>query len=206
MENLAGFDDRLQPRAALAGAADRLEQPQKLGLCPRAGVLAQRRAEGGVADLAVGGEPWRIGGEKGERALGVLAVFGEMEMHTAHMPPAAVARGEKGVEARAARSEFVLEGLVELPPQRRERGGVEILAAPHRRRFEGQAGEFLATRRQRACLPRAAAGRDEPNREGAPEGEIGGQPGPSLSEAELQDPMARSARERRLEPCGDGVL
>ena len=34
---------------------------------PRAGVFAQGRAERGVADLAVGGEPGRIAGEKGER-------------------------------------------------------------------------------------------------------------------------------------------
>ena len=83
-----------------------------------------------MADLAVRGEPRRIGGEKGERTLGVLAVFSEMEMHTAHMPPAAVARGEKAVQARAARGELSLEGLGELTPQRSQRRGVEIFRAP----------------------------------------------------------------------------
>jgi hypothetical protein len=83
---------------------------------------------------------------------------------------------------------------------------VEIFAAPHRRRFEGQAGELLVARRQRGGLPRAAAGCDEPDRESAPEGEIGGQPRPGLGEAELHEPMTRPSGEGRLEPCGDGVL
>ena len=159
-----------------------------------------------MADLAVGGEPGRIGGEKGERPLGVLAVFGEMEMDAADMPPAAVARGEKGVEACAARGELVLEGLSELSPKRRERGGVEIFAASHRRRFVGEPDEFLVIRLRPLCLRRAAAGGDEPHRQTAPEGKIGGQLRPCLAEAELQEPMARSARERSFEPRGDGVI
>jgi len=67
--------------------------------------------------------------------------------------------------------------------------------------LEGQAGELLVARRQRGGLPRAAAAGDEPHRQTAPEGEIGGQLRPGLGEAELQEPMARSARERRLEPA-----
>jgi hypothetical protein len=85
-------------------------------------------------------------------------------------------------------------------------GGVEIFAAPHRRRFLGEAGEFLVARLRPACLPRAAAGGDEPHRQTAPEGQIGGQPRPGLAEAELQESMARSAREGSFEPRGDGVI
>ena len=55
------------------------ERQQRVGLGPRAGVFAQRCAERGVADLAMGGESWRVGGEKGGRPLGVLTVFNEME-------------------------------------------------------------------------------------------------------------------------------
>src|SRR6516162_9921515 len=110
----------------------------------------------------MGGESWRIGCEKGERPLGVLTVFSEMEMHAAYMPPAAVVRGEKSIEARAACGEFVLEGLSKLLPQSCER------------RFARKAGKLLVPRVRRACLARAAAGRDEPNRQRAPEGEIGG--------------------------------
>jgi hypothetical protein len=206
MKNFAGVDDRVQPRAALARAAHRLEQPQKFGFGSRAGVFAQGGAERGMADLAMGDERGRIGGEKGERPLCVLAVLGEMEMHPTDMPPAAVARGEKGVEARAACGEFVLEGMGEFSPQRHERAGVEIFAASHRRRFVVEAGDFCLARLRGARLPRPAAGGDEPHRQTAPEGEIGGQARAGLAEAELQEPMARSARERRLEPRGDDVI
>jgi hypothetical protein len=50
------------------------ERQQRVGLGPRAGIFAQRCDERGVADLAMGGESWRIGGEKGGRPLGVLTV------------------------------------------------------------------------------------------------------------------------------------
>ena len=61
VEDFAGFDNLLQPGAAFARAMNRLEQSQEFALRPRAGVFAQRRAEGRVPKRAMSGERGGVG-------------------------------------------------------------------------------------------------------------------------------------------------
>ena len=76
MEDFAGFDDLLQPGAAFAGAVDRLQEPEEFGLRSGAGVFAQGVSKPEMAKGALCAEGGGVGRHKGERAVGVLAVFG----------------------------------------------------------------------------------------------------------------------------------
>ncbi len=117
MENLAGVDDLPQPIAGFAGATDRLQQFEQIGFGARAGIFAQSRPERRMAKRALPCQARNIGGEKGEGPLGVLAVFGKIEMHAPDMPPPAVARGEKPVQIETAFCALDVKGIAEQTPQ-----------------------------------------------------------------------------------------
>ena len=110
--------------------------------------------------------PGDVGGKKGERPLGVLAVFGEVEMHAADEPPAAVARGEERADGEAALGALDLEGFAERTPQRREAARRQDIrrrasAAPHRRDAQARprGGAPTAKFPRRRTAPRRTAWR-----------------------------------------------
>ena len=191
MEDLAGVDDLLQPGAAFAGAADRLEQLQEFGLGAGAGVFAQRSAERRVAQRAVGGEPRGVGGEKGERPLGVLAVLGEVEMHAAD-DAASGCRARRETRRRRGRSRRARPRRLRRATATAPRGAAASRYSPPR--IGG------ASSARRAKLLRGAARRAPfPRRRTAPRRTAWRRrartPGPAgsatarLGEAELQQPM-----------------
>ena len=108
-----------------------------------------------MAERALSGKTRNIGGEKGERVFGVLAVFGEIEMHAPDMAPPAVARGQKSVQIETAGGLFGVKRFGKLAPQPSQRVGVEIFAAAHRRRLLGDLREFVRIwlRRRRRRRP-----------------------------------------------------
>ena len=78
---------RPEPGAGLGGALHRQQQRQQLLAVGRAGVFAQRLAERQVLRARLGGEPGRVGGQEGERRVGVAAVLGEVEVHAPDQVP-----------------------------------------------------------------------------------------------------------------------
>ncbi len=203
VENLAALDDFLEPAAGFARTVHRLQQFEQFRLGARVGIFAQRCAEWGVTQRAVRGDAGNVGRQKRERALRVLAVLREIEMHAPDMTPAAVACGEEGVEIEAAGRKLRLKGLRKFAPKRGERGGVEIFAAAHRRRVFGEAGE-VAIRHGRAVG--ATARGEETQRESAPEGDVGRRCPARLGESEPQQSRPRAPRESRLKGAGKAVV
>ncbi len=116
MKDFAGVDDLLEPIAGFAGATDRFEELEQFGFSAGARIFAQRRAERRVAERAMRRESRDVSRKKRERPLGVFAVFGEMEMHAADEPPAAVARGEERADGKAALGALDVERLAQRTP------------------------------------------------------------------------------------------
>ncbi len=206
------IDDLLQPGAAFARPFDRFQQSQQFVLRPGAGEFTQRRAEGRVPKRAMGGERGGVGGQEGERALGVLTILGEVEMHAPDEPPAAVARGQKSADREAACGALDVDCLLKRTPQPDETLGVEILAAAHWRRLLDQSCEIGRGRRQdprrldrRRFAVRADRG-DEPHGERTPERKLRRQAAPRFGEAQLQKPVPAAASECGAKTTGDGLV
>ena len=206
------LDDLPQPGRAFARAVDRLEEPQEFGFRAGAGVLAQGMAEAQVAQGALRPERGGIGRHEGERAVGVLAVFGEVEMDPPDKPPAAVPVLQKGLDRQAAFQKFVVERALERAPERGETLDVEIFAPAHRRRFVDEQDQIILGRfgnaRRSACRGLAAGAdrRDEANGEAPPEGEVRRKTAARLGRAELQEAVPAAAVEGGRETAGDAVV
>ena len=207
VEDLAGVDHRLEPRARLAGALHGQEQREQAVALRLPGVLAQRVTEREMLGLAVGGELPGVGGDEGEGRLVVLAVQGEVEVDAAHEVPRRAEAPEQFLRAEPGARPLVVEGGADLLPQRLEDRGAEVLRARHRRRGRGQRQERLARRRGSVPAPasrRRLRGRAERvHEEGAqlaPIREHGGQRRADLAGAELQQPVAGPAGEGLPQP------
>src|SRR5947209_17711217 len=87
MENLAGLHHRLQPWTPLGRLLHGHKQRQQAALVGRSRVFAQCLTQRKMLCLSMGGEARRVSREKCERRVLVLAVFGKIEMDTAHQVP-----------------------------------------------------------------------------------------------------------------------
>ena len=196
----------------LARAVDRLEEPQEFGFRAGAGVLAQGMAEAQVAQGALRPERRGIGRHEGEWAVGVLAVFGEVEMDPPDKPPAAVPVMQKGLDRQAAFQKFVVERALERAPERGETLDVEIFAPAHRRRFVDEQDQIIlgrlgnARRSARRGFTAGADRCDEANGEAPPEGEVRRETAARLGRAELQEAVPAAAVEGVRETAGGAVV
>ena len=190
MEDFAGVDDLLQPVEAIRRAADRLEQAEQFRLV--AGVVAQRLAKRRMAQGAVFGERGDIGRHEGEREIRVAPIFGEIEVHAADQPPAAVAALEKLLQRPAAGGKLCLKRFLQGPPELKQDFGAQIFAARHRWRGVDQGRQlFQWRRRNRYRLGAGAERRDEAHGEAAPKGQRRRQESSSLAQPQLQKAVSR---------------
>ena len=116
MIDLTGLHHRAQPSALLSRALHRHQQGKKTRLALAIRELGQRLGKRQVLCLAVGRDARRVGGEKGERRLGVLAVLGEIEMDPAHQIPDRMKRLEKCLERTFRCDELITQPGIELGP------------------------------------------------------------------------------------------
>src|ERR1022692_16467 len=91
MEDLARINHRFQPGAAFGRALNGEEQREQTFLVGRACVFAEGLPQREMLGFGVCRKPVRVGCEKRERRLLILAVFGEIEMYSANEVPCGVA-------------------------------------------------------------------------------------------------------------------
>ena len=116
MEDFARIDEGLEPATGFTCPADRFQQLQQLGFGAGPGKFAQSAAKRCMAQGILRTEARHIRGEKSKRPLGILAVFGEIEMHAPDMPPATVVTREIGPEVQPAACQIGLKGNLERYP------------------------------------------------------------------------------------------
>ena len=212
MKDLAPIDHFTQPRAVFPRALYRHEQRQQPPLVLRARVFAQRLPERQMLRPGVRREPRGVGREKGERGFCVLAVFGEIEVHPADQVPGRIARFQKILERASELRELRPKCRIDFLPQGAQHPGVQIFRAGHRRRVRHQRFEFFR-RWGRYCrgvtagflcgafgsVLRCAHCGDIARAELAPPGKERRQRRAHFARAELQQAVARAAREGCLD-------
>src|SRR5262249_13388542 len=204
--HLARVDKLAQELALACRALHWLEQGEELGpiSCPR--VLADRFAERTVAGLALTAETRGVRGEERERGVGIGPVLREMEVHAAYKMPGGMPRLQVGLDRPAERRQLRAARGIHRLPERRERAGIEIFAAGHRRGAGGPCRVLGVGIRDAESLPRGlhvrlvAEARDEQPAEIAPECDDRWKRRVDLRGAEQKQHMSGSPRERRLDP------
>ena len=202
MEDLAAVDHRLEPGAALCRALDRQQQRQQL-LVRRVGVFLQRTPQGQVLGLALLRQPGRVGGDKCERSCLVLAVLGQVEVHAADEVPGRIVAPQELLNVAPRFEQFGGECRVEVLPQRRKCHPREVFRARHGWGGIGQRRQHVVSGRHHLHLGTALLGVRQraqrgyvARREVAPVGQNGRQRSRHFARTELQQAMARAARER----------
>ena len=87
--------------------------------------------------LGVGGKTRRVGGEKCERCLLILTIFGEVEVHPPDQVPRRVAVLEKLLNAASPLGQLQPEGRVRFLPESVEHSGCQVFCPHHGRRAQG---------------------------------------------------------------------
>ena len=142
MVKFARIDHRPQPVAGLGGALHRQQQRQQLLAIGRAGVFAQRLAERHVLRARLGGELRRVGGEEGERRVGVAAVLRQIEVHAADQVPGRIQPLEKALQVGLCRGKRRGQRRGDLLPQRAQHVRRQVFRARHHRRRQHQGRKF----------------------------------------------------------------
>ena len=183
----------------LRRALHRQQQRQQAVLVRRARVLAQRLPQRQMLRLGLRRQPRRIGREKCERGIGILAVLGKVEMHAAHQVPGRIAPLQELLHAAFGFGQLDCKGRVQFLPQSLKHCGRQILGAGHRRRCQRNALQFFGGGGRNAHTPGVlllGAERGHVARaEFAPIGVHRRQRGPRFVRAQQQKPVARSAFE-----------
>ena len=163
---------------------------------------------------AVGRQPVRVGGEKRERRLRILAVLGEVEVHAPHRVPRRVEASQRLLDRCLRCGEVRAEGCTERRPETAQHIRRQVLRARHRRsggddvievglgRWGRFGGGGLSGGRRHARVRLGAERCHEPCGEVAPVGERRRERGDNLACAKLQEPVARPGLEGPAETLG----
>ena len=134
VEDLAGIDQGLQPRAGLRRSLHGKKQRQQTVLVGRARILAQSLPQRKMLGLGIRRQPRGIGGEKGERRIRVFAIFGQIEVHAADQVPRRVPALQEVLYPAFRLCQFDAECGVQFLPEGAKDLRGQILRASHGRR------------------------------------------------------------------------
>jgi hypothetical protein len=114
--------------------------------------------------LAMGRQARGVGGQKGKRGLGILAVFRQVEVHAADQVPGRVLGLEVFAQGQPGRRAGRVQRCLDLAPQCRQGVRAQVFGAGHGRRVQHQRLQGRRIGRgtqsgQRIALLRGAQGR-----------------------------------------------
>ena len=149
MEDLAGLDQRLHPRAAFTGALHGREEIHERLLIPRPGVFLQGLAQRLVLYTPAIEQFRRIGRKKCEWVLRIALVLRQVKANPAHPAPQRAAPVQPFRETALAVGDLAAGVFIQGRPQLLQCFSTQVFPAAHGRCGRGHLGQLRAWRWQR---------------------------------------------------------
>ena len=116
MEDLSRVDHALQPRAIAAGPLHRKQQRQQTALLSGACILPQSLPQRKMLSFRLRRQPRRIGGQKGEGRVLIVAVLGKIEVHTADQVPRGITALKEVLDLASELGQLAAKGVIQFLP------------------------------------------------------------------------------------------